>query len=117
MAASDDFQREVFQSSGITSGIAQVTFPACLGISWVLTQVNGAWVVTVAYTGALYFEIAVNGEILDQGGTPEPHAIGDGAKLSFDGKIEFPLNTAVTVGFTSANGVGNEVVTASAYAK
>ena len=117
MAANDEFPRgEVLSSGVVTNGTAAaITFPAIPGISWVLTQVDAAWLVTTAYTGSLFFNIAANGIGLDMDGTPEPHAIGDGGRLSFSGEIPFPPDTAVQVGFTSGNGVGNQLITATAY--
>lgn len=114
MGANDEFPRGLALTSG-RAAFAGVTFPAVSGISWVLTEVEAAWLVTTAYAGDLYFTIAVNGSELDMNGSPEPHAVGDGGRLSWSGSLAFPPGIAVNPSFESGNGVGYQILTAKAY--
>jgi hypothetical protein len=116
MAANDELPTGLDLSSGlVTNGTAaEVVYPASPKIAWTLTAVSAAWSTTVTYGSPLQFTITVNGEVLDLSSTPTP-SVGTQGNLSWTGQLEFPPNTAVTVSFGQGNGVGDEIITASAY--
>lgn len=114
MAANDEFPRGLTLTSGAVNGAGNsVTFPATVGVAWILTDLRVEELIT-GTPGAYHYNVFLNGGQLTWMGASSP-ANGDTHEYSWSGEESFPPNTAVTVSIDNGTAGVYSVVQAKAY--